>query len=148
MPDKPKSGSEELSRIADQLAGYLKEAPASDLLEDAQREGRDPLQTASRVKALFRHTVAEFQKDQLRRTEEAYKRAITEMRSRTVSLPSTPEERRSLLGAILSQQPQFGAAITFQNRDFSDLTDEDVEKHLRKLAVLGVWSDKQGDEDK
>jgi len=60
------------------------------------------------------------------------------MKSRHVSLPKAPEKRRSLLAAIFSQEPQLQAAFTFQNRGFSELTDQDVENHLRKLVLLGV----------
>lgn len=60
------------------------------------------------------------------------------MKSRTISLPKTPTARRSLLAAVFAKQPQLAAAFTFQNRGFSELTDEDIENHLRKLALLGV----------
>jgi hypothetical protein len=148
MADKRRTGAQQLGRIVDRLADYVREAPAQDIMEDAEREGREPAKTESRVKALFRRAVAEFQSQQLQRTEEAYKRALYDMTFRDVELPSSPQERRNLLGAILSRQPQLGAAITFQNRDFSDLTDEDIKNHLRKLAILGVLGEKHGDEGK
>lgn len=138
MDDKAKRGSERLSRVLDRLAEYVQTSPGDELLEDARREGRDPAQTTSRVKGLLRQAVKNYQQKQLEKAQLEYDREVAAMKSRHVSLPKAPEKRRSLLAAIFSQQPQLQAAFTFQNRGFSELTDQDVENHLRKLALLGV----------
>jgi hypothetical protein len=147
MTDKPSSGTERLGRILDRLAEYIQNAPADELLEDARSEGRDPAQTAMRVKGLLRQAVRDHQHKQLKRAEEEYMREVAAMKSRRIRLPRTPERRRSLLAAIFAKQPQLKMAFTFQNRGFSELTDEDISNHLRKLALLDVLDETQLTED-
>lgn len=141
MSDKAKSDSNRLDRILDRLAEYVQNAPGDELLEDARREGRNPVQTTARMKGLFRQALKNHQEKQLETAQAEYERAVAAMKSRTISLPKTPTERRTLLAAIFAKQPQLSAAFTFQNRGFSELTDEDIENHLRKLALLGVLED-------
>jgi hypothetical protein len=141
MSDKAKSGAERLDRILDGLGEYIRNAPGDELLEDARSEGRDPAKTAARVKGLLRQVVKGHQQKQLKKAEEGYEREVASIRSRDIILPKSPERRRNLLAAIFSQQPQLQAAFTFQNRGFSELTDQDIENHLRQLALLGVLDD-------
>lgn len=141
MTDKAKSGAERLGRILDGLGEYIRNAPGDELLEEARSEGRDPAQTAARVKGLLRQVVRVHQQKQLKKAEEDYEREVAAIRSRDIILPKSPERRRNLLVAIFSQQPQLQAAFTFQNRGFSELTDQDIENHLRQLALLGVLDD-------
>ena len=143
MSDKAKSGGERLDRILDGLGEYIRNAPGDELLEDARSEGRDPAKTAARVKGLLRQVVKGHQQKQLKKAEEDYEREVASIRSRDIILPKSPERRRNLLAAIFSQQPQLQAAFTFQNRGFSELTDQDIENHLRQLALLGVLDDIQ-----
>lgn len=147
MVDKANSGAERLGRILDRLAEHIQNAPGAELLEDARREGRDPGQTTVRVKGLLRQVVTNYQQKQLKKAEEEYEREVAAMKSRHIELPKTPERRRSLLSTIFSQEPQLEAAFTFQNRGFSELTDQDIENHLRKLALLGVLDEVQPPED-
>ena len=93
---------------------------------------------AEKVKGLFREAVKKYQQKQLEKAQHEYEREIAVMKSREITLPKTSAQRRSLLATIFSQQPQLTAAFTFQNRGFSELTDQDIENHLRKLALLGV----------
>jgi hypothetical protein len=141
MSDKAKTGAERLGRILDGLGEYIRNAPGDELLEDARSEGRDPARTAVRVKGLLRQVVRGHRQKQLQKAEEGYEREVSALRSRDIILPKSPERRRNLLAAIFSQQPQLQAAFTFQNRGFSELTDQDIENHLRKLALLGVLDD-------
>jgi hypothetical protein len=143
MSDKTSSGAERLGRILDGLAEYIQNAPGDELLEDARSEGRDPAQTTMRVKGLLRQTVKDYQAKQLKRAEEDYEREVAAIEARQIRLPRSAEQRRSLLAAILAQQPQLKLAFTFQNRGFSELTDEDVSNHLRKLVLLGVLDETQ-----
>jgi hypothetical protein len=147
MSDKANSGAERLGRILDGLAEYIQNAPGDELLEDARGEGRDPAQTTMRVKGLLRQAVKNHQQKQLKRAEEDYEREVAAIKSRVIRLPRTAERRRSLLAAIFMRQPQLKLAFTFQNRGFSELTDEDINNHLRKLALLGVLDEMQLTED-
>lgn len=147
MSDKAKSDSHRLGRILDRLAEYVQNAPGDELLEDARRERRDPAKTTARVKGLFRQALKNYQGKQLEAAQAEYERAVAAMKSRPISLPKTATERRSLLAAVFAKQPQLSAAFTFQNRGFSELTDEDIENHLRKLALLGVLDEVRPSEE-
>lgn len=147
MSDKTKSGAERVGRILDGLAEYIRNAPGDELLEDARSEGRDPAQTAARVKGLLLQAVKSHQQKQLKKAEEDYQREVAAIRSQDIKLPQSAERRRSLLATIFMRQPQLKLAFTFQNRGFSELTDEDISNHLRKLALLGVLDEMQVTED-
>ncbi|MBZ5658806.1 MAG: hypothetical protein LAO08_00215 [Acidobacteriia bacterium] len=147
MVDKASSGSERLGRLIDRLAEYVQNAPGGELLEDARQEGRDPAKTTMRVKGLLLRAVKNHQQGKLMRAEEEYQREVAAMKARPINLPPTPEQRRTLLSTLFSQQPQLKAAFTFQNRGFSELTDQDVENHLHKLALLGILDEMQLWED-
>jgi len=147
MNDKKNSGAERLGRILDRVAEYVQNAPGEELLEDARNEGRDPAQTTIRVKGLLRQAVRDYQQKQLKRADEDYEREVAAIKSRQIRLPKTAEQRRGLLAAIFAQQPQLKLAFTFQNRGFSELTDEDVSNHLRKLGLLGVLDEMHLRED-
>jgi hypothetical protein len=147
MSNKEKSDSNRLGRILDRLAEYVQNAPGAELLEDARREGRDPAQTTARVKGLLRQALKNHQNKQLENAQVEYERTVTAMKSRTISLPKTATKRRDLLAAVFAKQPELRAAFTFQNRGFSELTDEDVENHLRTLGLLGVFDDMEPPEE-
>lgn len=147
MSDRTKSGAERLGRILDGLAEYIQTASGDELLEDARTEGRDPAQTAARVKAFLRQAVKSHQQKHLKKAEEDYEREVVAIKSCEIRLPQSAERRRSLLAAIFVRQPQLKFAFTFQNRGFSELTDDDISNHLRTLALLGVLDEMQLTED-
>ena len=138
MADKPLSHRERLGRILDSAADYLEHASWNELLEDAREEGRDPAQTLKRVKSVLSGAVKDHDQRALKEAKEAYLQEVANLRSCPIKLPGTPEGRRNLLATVFSQQPQLRPAFTFQNRDFTELTDDDVEHYLRKLALLGI----------
>jgi len=96
MSDKAKSGAERLGRILDGLGEYIRNAPGDELLEDARSEGRDPAQTAARVKGLLRQAVKGHQQKQLQKAEEEYESEVNALKSRNIILPKSPERRRNL----------------------------------------------------
>jgi len=138
MGKKANNESERLGRILDRIADDIATAPGSELLDDARQDGRDPVQTAAKVKGLLRRALKNHQRGLMKKSQEGYEREVAAIRSRPIELPQTPQRRRELLSAVFSRKPQLQAAFTFQNRGFSELTDEDVENHLRKLALLGI----------
>ncbi len=141
MADKPNNKAEQLDSILDGLAEYIEDAPSEEILEDAHQEGRDTKRIAIRTKGILQLAVKTYRQRELTKAKEGYELKVAEIKQRVIALPSTPEKRRSWLEAVFSQQPQLQAAFTMQNRDFSQLTDEDVASHLRKLEMLGVLKD-------
>ena len=57
-------------------------------------------------------------------------------------LPRSADERREMLNAFFASRPDIGSALlTAQHREFSELTDADVEDTLRQLKELGALDD-------
>ena len=147
MADKPRTDPNRLARILDGLAEHIENSPAEALLEDARQEGQDPEQIAAHVRGVLKVAVKAHQQRELNRAREAYAQEVESIRTCSIQLPEKPETRRSWLHAVFAQQPRLQAALTMQNREFSELTDEDVEAHLRKLEMLGILKDIKLPED-
>jgi hypothetical protein len=141
MADKPRREDDELDAILDGLAEYVENAPADTLLEDARQDSRDPKKIAAHVKGVLKMAVKNYEQRELTKAKEAYTQEVASMGVRKIELPTEPRTRRNWLAAVFQQQPQLQAALTMQNREFSELTDEDVDAHLRKLEILGVLKD-------
>src|SRR6266446_1120809 len=133
MADKPRTEAERLARIVDGLAEYIENVPAEEIVEASREEGQNPSEVAAHVKDVLKNAVKNYQQRELMKAKAAYEQEIAAMSERRVHLPKRPETRRRWLDAVFQQQPQLQAAFTLQNRDFSELTDEDIEAHLRKL---------------
>ena len=135
MARRPDGGRWE--RILDGVEQYLEEAPADEILEDVGLEAEDPREVAAQVRSVLKGAVRAHQQEQLIRTRESYEREAAALTQQEVQIPSTPQTRRNWLAAVFEQRP----GLVFQNRNFAELTDEDVEAHLRKLAMLGLLED-------
>jgi hypothetical protein len=141
MADKAPSQTERIRRILDGVAEHIQSAPGEELVEDARTQGENPEAVAAHVKSVLLTAITSYRQRELKAARESYEQAVVSMKARRVELPKRPDSRRRWLAAVFNQQPQLQAAFTMQNRDFSDLTDEDVEAHLRKLDALGVLKD-------
>jgi hypothetical protein len=138
MSGKAHSHTERLERILDYLGDHIRGAPGDDLLDAAREEGRDPGEVNSRIKNLLLRSFKSHQQKALAEAKEGYKRESASISEGHFDFPKTPEGRRSWFVAALAQAPQLEPAFTMQHRDLSELSDEDIESHLRKLAQLGV----------
>lgn len=129
----------EFRALWDAFAESLVESSDDEVIAEAREEGEDPHQTAQRVRSALIDAVKSFQQRRLHEAEQEYKRRITEMYERQHRLPDNPEQRRELLSLVFSRIPAMQTALlTAQHREFSSLTDEDIESYLKQLAELGV----------
>lgn len=138
MAGKSRSYAERLARILDSLGDHIRSAPGDELLETAREEGRDPAEVNARVKDILRSTLKSYQQKALAEARQGYQRELASISEGHFNLPRTAEGRRNWFRAALAQAPQLEPAFTLQNRELSDLSDDDIESHLRKLAQLGV----------
>jgi len=138
MGNKSRSHNERLARILDNLGHHIQIAPGDELLEAARENGRDPAEVNARVKDILRSAFKAHQQKALVDAKQGYQREISSISERQFHLPRTAQGRRNWFQAVLSQAPQLQPAFTLQNRELSDLSDEDIESHLKKLAQLGV----------
>jgi hypothetical protein len=140
MADKSSKDAERLEKIVDALEEYITTAPDTEILEAAREEGQNIAQTSERVKALLRHAVKSHQQLQLMAAREGYQRDSAAMAAAEFELPKTIEGKRELFMAAMNQLPRLQPAFTFQNREFKDFSDEDIEIQLRKMALLDLLS--------
>jgi hypothetical protein len=138
MAAKAHNQAERFARILDSLCEDIRTAPAEELLQSAHEAGRDPVMTNTRVKSLLRSTFKAYQQKVLREARQEYERELANISEGNFDLPKTAQGRRNWFVAALAQAPQLLPAFTLQNRELTDLSDEDIECHLRKLAKLGV----------
>ena len=124
-------------RILDGVAEYIESASAEEVLEDARLGNRDPAQIAAHVRRVLKEAVRAHQQQELARAREGYERDVAALNEQEIDLPDDPEILRSWLAAVFQQYP----TLTLQNRDFNELTNEDIEAHLRKLAMFGLLKD-------
>jgi hypothetical protein len=141
-----RTDTENLDAISDALSDSLVNATDDEVLEEARLAGLDPSAEAARVKALMLVTVKAYQQRALREARRAYE-LQAQQPTRTQGIPTTPAKRRDLFSFVLSRQPQYAEIFTAQHRDFTDLTDDDIESYLEDLAELGVLEKLKRDTD-
>ena len=139
-----------LEAIVDALDVADREATDDEILEEARAEGVDTALQAARMKSALLDAVQSFKQRRLREAQAAYKResAALEQRSQAYRIPTSPEAKRELFGAIVARQPQYASMYTTQHREFQDLTDADIESYLEELAELGILDDFSNDADR
>ena len=135
MPRKPHN--QRWQRILDGLAEYIESAEAEEILEEGRLENRDPGQIAEHVRGVLKGAVRAHQQQERARAREGYEHEVVALNQQKIELPEDPATRRHWLAAVFQQQP----TLTLQNRDFNELTDEDVEIHLRNAVMLGCLKD-------
>jgi hypothetical protein len=138
MAGKARNHTERLRRILDNLGEHIRNAPGDELLEIARAEGRDPAETNARIKGILLSVFKSHQQKGLIDARQGHQQELARIAEGHFNLPKTAEARREWFRAVLVQVPQLEPAFTMQNRELSELSDEDIETHLKKLANLGV----------
>jgi hypothetical protein len=140
MAGKARSHTERLTRIFDNVGEHILNVQGDELLEIAREDGRDSAEVNARIKALLKSTFKTYQQKILAEARQGYQRELANISEGHFHFPKTAEGRRSWFLAALAQAPKLQPAFTLQNRELTELSDEDIESHLRKLAQLGVLS--------
>lgn len=148
MPKKPRDYRGELREVMNALAEAVAESSDEELLAEAQEAGLDLEAEAESVRAALRRSVEKFKKQKLEQARRDYELAASALFTKKYSLPEAPRERRNLLANILTAQPQMQGMLTVQFRELNQLSDEDIESSLRKLAELGMLDDLLGKSNK
>ncbi len=138
MASKSRSHTERLARILDSLGEHIRTVPGEELLEAGREDGRDSTKVTARVKTILRSAFKTHHQKALIEAKQGYELELATISARQFHLPRTAQGRRNWFQAVLAQVPQLQPAFTLQNRNLSDLSDEDIESHLKKLAQLGV----------
>ena len=119
------------------LMSFLAESVAQ--MSDDQIKEEYGSEPRSRTKDILKATLKDLDKQKLQQARAQYESAANELSLRSYKLPPDKSERRDLLSALLTWQPDLrSVAFTAQHRDLKDLTDSDIESFLRQLAELGL----------
>jgi len=123
--------------LHDALADSVLSLSDEQLSAALREEGRDPDVVAEETRALLLGTVKQFQQRALVKARVEHEAAVHQLETRRPVFPRTAQERRDLLVGLLTQQPAATGVLTAQWREFSEMTDADVETALLELAHLG-----------
>jgi hypothetical protein len=139
MADQKRDYDAELFNVMSALAETEWEMTDKEVIEDARVRGEDIEKEAELVKDIFRRALKEHRQAPLREAQQKYKDRVASMFRDEISLPQSADGRRELLDAFFASRPELGSALlTAQHREFSELTDSDVEDFLRQLKELGA----------
>ncbi|HEY3569916.1 MAG TPA: hypothetical protein VGP73_18425 [Thermoanaerobaculia bacterium] len=141
MSRKSRDYRGELREVMNALAETIAGSSNEEILAEAQEAGLDLEAEAESVRAVLRRSLDKFKKQKLEQARRDYELAASALLTNKYSLPNSPRERRDLLTNILVAQPQMQGMLTVQFRELDQLSDEDIESSLRKLAELGVLED-------
>ncbi|HKM80338.1 MAG TPA: hypothetical protein VJY15_05190 [Candidatus Acidoferrum sp.] len=133
-----------LDGILEGLSESVAREDPEELLEEARTAGQGPGSIAQRLKDIALAALKKFEQRKLETAREAYYLRATKGPENKASVASTPDERKRQLSAILQSNPEIGAVLTAQHREFESLSDEDVQSALEDLAELGFLGDPTG----
>ena len=94
---------------------------------------------ATKTRDLLNKTIKSFKKQKLANIRKELNSKIQKKVARSIS--KTIGNKKEFLQSILDKFPTYSDALTFQNRDLSALSDEDIELALEQLEELGVIDD-------
>lgn len=137
MPDDRRDYDKEFQSLMSALAdSVLRESP-EELANDLHAEGIEPNEYAERLRQVMLDAIKAHRQQALIKARQSYKDSVASYEQRKVYLPTTPAKRRAIFDQVLKRDPSL-RQLTLQNRDFTELTDEDIESYLRQLHELGV----------
>lgn len=142
------SAEDDLRRPLDGILEGLAESVAredpEELLKEARTAGQNPASIAQRLKSVASTTLKKLEQRKLEVARAAYYLRAAKGPQNKESVASTPAERKRQLFAILQSNPDIGAVLTAQHREFENFSDEDVQSALEDLAELGYLGDSPG----
>jgi len=127
---------EELWNLMTALADSALDASDDEMLSEADQESPEEIRSA------LLGAVNQFKRRRLEGARLEYEKAVSETQAGVTSwLPGKVNEKREYLVALLQRRPELQTALTLQFRDFSQLSEEDIDSLLRQLGALGVLDD-------
>ena len=131
-----------LRKIMELAADSVDEMTDEEVDGELRALGKDPALVAKMVGNALLRGIAVHRKERFLEIEKLHDDELTRIHLQTRKVPNTPEERRSLLERILNVLPALRPMVlTHQYREFSHLTDEEIQRQLDQMAKLGVLDD-------
>ena len=138
MPHEKLDGRQQLEAVLEALGQHIEATTDEEFLEQAKDSGENLDAISRDVKSVFQNQLRAFRRLRRDAVRHAYQARVEAHSASRRSLPKTFDEKRALLDAVLASRPQFREMLTAQHRNFSNLTDEDLDSYLEELSDLGV----------
>ena len=138
MPNEKLDGRRQLEAVLEALGQHIESATDEEFLEQAKDSGENLAAISRDVKSVFQDQLKAFRRLRRDAVRHAHQARVDAQSASRRSLPKTFDEKRALLNTVLASRPQFREMLTAQHRNFSDLTDEDLDSYLEELSDLGV----------
>lgn len=119
------------------LADDVEALGDEEVLADCREDGRSPSDVAAQTRSILQSAVKAFKQRPLLAARRERERVIEGMKAARHQLPADPQLRRDILAGMMAR-PQTRGMLTAHGRDFTALTDEDVEEAILELMHLGV----------
>jgi hypothetical protein len=137
MPDDRRDYDKEYETLMQALADSVLKESSEELVNDLRAEGIDPGAYAENLRKVMLDSVKAHKQQALIKARRSHKDSVAAYEQRKVHLPSTPARRRAALERVLQRDPSV-RQLTLQNREFTELTDEDIESYLQQLHALNA----------
>lgn len=139
MTDNTNTELQTLTALLDDELDNLENMKADDVRELARASKDDLGHVANSTRSLLLSSLMAAAKDR-RRTFSA--NFVSEnAKIAGAIIPDDLTMRRSMLIGMLKASPALAQGITLHNREFSDLSDSEVELYLKQLILLGAKKD-------
>ena len=123
------------------LADNVESVSDEELLAEVRDDGCNPEEVGHEMRVFIENTVKAFKQRALIAAKEQHQREKARLTGAALRVPPGAGERLQLLNTIIARQQQAGRMLTAQNREFREMTDEDVESWLQQFAALGLVDD-------
>ena len=140
MPEQSSMPDTELLRIMDAVAASAMESSDEEVFEDVHSAGRNAEEEAAAVREVIARALVKHGRHARQQAAAEYREKVEELSNRQYKLPFSRAERLDLLAEAIKSTPDLGG-LTMAYRDYSDMSDEDLESLLEKLAELGLIPD-------
>ena len=147
MSKTSKSYEAELAAVMNALAESVADASDDEILGELKAQGENAKTIAKETRELLLKTVVSYKQKRLLEALKQYETHVAVIQARSYDLPSSAAERRQLLSLVISHHAEMQSAMTMQHRQFSNLSDADVEsclKQCKELGLIDVTSSKSG----
>ena len=131
------SDETKMSALFEALADSVDALSDEEVVAECLEEGHSPADVSTRTRAVLQNAVKAFKQRPLLEARRERNRSIERMKAAKHQLPTDPVLRRDLLVAMMAQ-PQAQGMLTAHGREFTELTDEDVQEAILELMHLGV----------
>ena len=136
------SWEQKMCALFEALADSVDAITDEEVLAECREEGRSLEDVATRTRLVLQNAAKAFRQRALIAAKEKHRDSAAKIAAMKFPLPDTPAERRALLDAVIAQHQEAGTLLTAQHRDFSEMTDEDVESWLQQFGHLGLLDPK------